>query len=226
MSEDPQDAAGGERQTRARLSRDKVLHGALAVADAGGIASLTIRSLAGQLGVKPMSVYHHVANKEDILDGLVDLVFSEIELPAADGDWRSEMHRRAGSVRRVLGRHRWAIGLLESRRSPGPATLQHHDAVLGTLRTAGFSRAMTAHAYALIDSYVYGFALQEASLPFEGPESVGEVAGPIMELMAGGAYPHMVEMATSYYLRPGYDFADEFEFGLDLILDGLERAIS
>ena len=226
MSEDPQDAAGGGRQTRARLSRDKVLHGALAVADAGGIASLTIRSLAGQLGVKPMSVYHHVANKEDILDGLVDLVFSEIELPAADGDWRSEMHRRAGSVRRVLGRHRWAIGLLESRRSPGPATLQHHDAVLGTLRTAGFSRAMTAHAYALIDSYVYGFALQEASLPFEGPESVGEVAGPIMELMAGGAYPHMVEMATSYYLRPGYDFADEFEFGLDLILDGLERAIS
>ena len=226
MSEDPQDAAGGGRQTRARLSRDKVLHGALAVADAGGIASLTIRSLAGQLGVKPMSVYHHVANKEDILDGLVDLVFSEIELPAADGDWRSEMHRRAHSVRRVLGRHRWAIGLLESRRSPGPATLQHHDAVLGTLRTAGFSRAMTAHAYALIDSYVYGFALQEASLPFEGPESVGEVAGPIMELMAGGAYPHMVEMATSYYLRPGYDFADEFEFGLDLILDGLERAIS
>ena len=226
MSEDPQDAAGGGRQTRPRLSRDKVLHGALAVADAGGIASLTIRSLAGQLGVKPMSVYHHVANKEDILDGLVDLVFSEIELPAADRDWRSEMHRRASSVRRVLGRHRWAIGLLESRRSPGPATLQHHDAVLGTLRAAGFSRAMTAHAYALIDSYVYGFALQEASLPFEGPESVGEVAGPIMDLMASGAYPHMVEMATSYYMQPGYDFADEFEFGLDLILDGLERATS
>lgn len=226
MSEDPHDAAAEGRRTRAGLSRDKVLHGALAVADAGGIASLTIRSLAGQLGVKPMSVYHHVANKEDILDGLVDLVFSEIELPAVEGDWRSEMHRRAGSVRRVLARHRWAIGLLESRRSPGPATLQHHDAVLGTLRSAGFSRAMTAHAYALIDSYVYGFALQEASLPFEGPESVGEVAGPIMELMAGGAYPHMVEMATSYYMRPGYDFADEFEFGLDLILDGLERAIS
>jgi AcrR family transcriptional regulator len=226
MSEDPHDTAGGGRQTRPRLSRDRVLHGALAVADAGGIASLTIRSLAGQLGVKPMSVYHHVANKEDILDGLVDIVFSEIELPTVDRDWRSEMHRRAGSVRRVLGRHRWAIGLLESRRSPGPATLQHHDAVLGTLRAAGFSRAMTAHAYALIDSYVYGFALQEASLPFEGPESVGEVAGPIMDLMAGGAYPHMVDMATSYYLQPGYDFADEFAFGLDLILDGLERAIS
>ncbi len=214
----------GSRPARPRLSREKVLRGALEVADAGGIASLTIRSLAQRLGVKPMSVYHHVAGKEEILDGLVDIVFSEIELPVAGGDWRAEMRRRASSARRVLGRHRWAIGLLESRTSPGPATLRHHDAVLGTLRDAGFSQAMTAHAYALIDSYVYGFALQEASLPFEGPESVGEVAAPIMELMAGGAYPHMVEMATSYYMQPGYDFADEFEFGLDLILDGLERA--
>lgn len=225
MAEAADQDTRGIRQARPRLSRDKVLRGALAVADAGGIASLTIRSLAEQLGVKPMSVYHHVANKEDILDGLVDIVFSEIDLPVADRDWRPEMHRRASSVRRVLGRHRWAIGLLESRRSPGPASLRHHDAVLGTLLAAGFSRALTAHAYALIDSYVYGFALQEASLPFEGPESVGEVAGPIMELMAGGAYPHMVDMATSYYMQPGYDFADEFEFGLDLILDGLERAL-
>ena len=215
-----------DRQDRPRLSRDRVLQGALAVADSGGIASLTIRSLALELGVRPMSVYHHVANKDEILDGLVDIVFSEIELPAAGGDWRAEMHRRAGSARRVLGRHRWAIGLLESRTTPGPATLRHHDAVLGTLRAAGFSREMTAHAYAMIDSYVYGFALQEASLPFEGPESVGEVAGPIMELMAGGAYPHMVDMATSYYMLPGYDFADEFEFGLAVILDGLERAIA
>ena len=136
------------------------------------------------------------------------------------------MRRRASSVRRVLGRHRWAIGLLESRRSPGPGTpCATTTPVLGTLRAAaGFSRALTAHAYALIDSYVYGFALQEASLPFEVPESVGEVAAPISELMATGAYPHMVDMATSYYMQPGYDFADEFEFGLDLILDGLERA--
>jgi AcrR family transcriptional regulator len=223
MSETVQQSRGGQ-PARPRLSRDKVLRGALEVADAGGIASLTIRSLAQRLGVKPMSVYHHVTGKEQILDGLVDIVFGEIALPVADQDWRSEMHRRSSSVRIVLGRHRWAIGLMESRRSPGPATLRHHDAVLGTLRAAGFSRAMTAHAYALIDSYVYGFALQEASLPFEGPEGVGEVAGPIMELMAGGDYPHMVEMATSYYMRPGYDFADEFDFGLDLILDGLERA--
>ncbi len=217
--------AGEAHARRPRLSRERVLGAALAVADGGGIASLTIRSLARELGVKPMSVYHHVANKEAILDGLVDLVFGEIELPAAGGDWRVEMHRRASSARQVLSRHRWAIGLLESRTSPGPATLRHHDAVLGTLRAAGFSREMTAHAYALIDSYVYGFALQEASLPFEGRESVGDVAGPIMELMATGAYPHMVDMAARHYLQSGYDFADEFDFGLGLILDGLGRAV-
>ena len=136
------------------------------------------------------------------------------------------MRRRASSARTVLSRHRWAIGLLESRTTPGPATLRHHDAVIGTLRGAGFSPEMTAHAYALIDSYVYGFALQEASLPFEGPESVGEIAEPIMELMAAGDYPHLVEMATSYYIRPGYDFGDEFQFGLGTILDALARSIS
>ena len=211
---------------RSRLSRERVLSAAVAVADAGGIASLTIRSLAEALDVKPMSVYHHVAGKEEILDGIVDIVFSEITLPAVVGDWREEMRRRATSARDVLHRHRWAIGLLESRTSPGPATLRHHDAVLGTLRTAGFPPALTAHAYALIDSYVYGFALQEASLPFEGADSVGDVAAPVMELMAAGTYPHMVEMTTSYYLQPGYDFADEFDFGLTLILDGLAAMLA
>jgi AcrR family transcriptional regulator len=213
----------GSRQ-RGRLSRARVLRGAMAVADAGGLGSLTIRSLAGELGVKPMSVYHHVASKDDILKELVDLVFAEIELPVPGRDWRSELSRRADSARDVLRRHRWAIGLLESRTRPGPANLRHHDAVIATFRAAGFSEEMTAHAYALVDSYVYGFALQEASLPFEGPDSVGDVAEPIMEAMAAGEYPHLVEMATSYYLRPGYDFGEEFRFGLDLILDGLERS--
>ena len=211
---------------RGRLNRERVLRGAVRVADAGGIGALTIRSLADELGVKPMSVYHHVANKDEILDGIVDIVFDEIDLPEVDGDWHAEMRRRASSARTVLSRHRWAIGLLESRTTPGPATLRHHDAVIGTLRGAGFSPEMTAHAYALIDSYVYGFALQEASLPFEGPESVGEIAGPIMNLMVAGDYPHLVEMATSYYIRPGYDFGDEFEFGLGVILDALARSIS
>src|SRR3954454_22038144 len=218
------DAEGNGR--RPRLSRERVLQGALSVADTGDLAALTIRSLAEELGVKPMSVYYHVANKDEILAALVDIVFDEILLPVPGGNWRSEMRKRAHSAREVLARHRWAIGLLESRSRPGPANLRHHDTVIATLRAAGFSAAMTAHAYALIDSYVYGFALQEASLPFDGPASVGEVAEPIMELMAAGDYPHLVEMTTSYYLQPGYDFADEFTFGLDLILDGLEASMA
>jgi AcrR family transcriptional regulator len=216
--------AGGRQ--RARLSRELVIKGALAVADAGGLGALTIRFLANELGVKPMSVYYHVANKEEILDALIDVIFAEINLPVPGRGWRSELQRRADSARKVLSRHRWAIGLLESRRNPGPANLRHHDSVIATLRDAGFSAEMTAHAYALIDSYVYGFALQEAALPFEGPESVGDVAQPMMELMAAGEYPHLVQMVTTYYLQPGYDFADEFRFGLDLILDGLERSLT
>lgn len=214
------------RGERVRLSRQRVLRGAVAVADAGGIGALTIRSLARELGVKPMSVYHHVANKDEILDGIVDVVFAEIDLPSADGDWQMELRRRAHSARRVLRHHPWAIGLLESRTTPGPATLRHHDATIATLRRAGFSVAMTAHAYALLDSFVYGFALQEVSLPFRGPDTVADLAGSIMKPFPVGTYPHLVELATEHVLQPGYDFGDEFEFGLGLILDGLARSIS
>jgi AcrR family transcriptional regulator len=213
------------RGDRAPLTRERVLRGAVAIADASGIGALTMRSLAQELGVKPMSLYHYVATKDEILDGIVDLVFSEIDLPSADGEWRSEMRRRATSARRVLRRHPWAIGLLESRSTPGPATLRHHDATIGTLRRAGFSVAMTAHAYALLDSYVYGFALQEASLPFDGPDTVADVAEPMMQRFAPDEYPHLVEMATEHILQPGYDFGDEFEFGLGVILDALTTAI-
>jgi AcrR family transcriptional regulator len=212
------------REERPRLSRERVLEAAMTVADEGGIDALTIRSLAQSLGVKPMSVYYYVANKDEILDGIVDLVFSQIELPRADGDWRAEIHRRAHSARRVLRAHPWAIGLMESRTTPGPATVRHHDAVIATLRGAGFSHALTAHAYALLDSYTYGFALQEVGLPFEGSDSVAEIAEPIMERFATGDYPHLTEMATDYYLQPGYDFGDEFEWGLDLILEALTRS--
>ena len=208
---------------RVPLSRERVLRGAVAVADAAGIGALTMRSLATELGVKPMSLYHYVAGKDEILDGIVDLVFSEIELPAADGDWRSQMRRRATSARLALRRHPWAIGLMESRANPGPATLRHHDATLGTLRTAGFSVAMTAHAYALLDSYIYGFALQEAALPFNS-ETVTEATEAIMGVFAG-EYPHLTEMAAEHILRPGYDFGDEFEIGLTVILDALGRSI-
>jgi AcrR family transcriptional regulator len=211
-------------QTRAPLSRERVLLGAMAVADAGGLGSLTIRSLASALGVKPMSVYHHVANKDEILDGIVDLVFSEIALPSPDGDWRAEMRRRAISARAVLRMHPWAIALLQSRTNPGAATLRHHNAVIGALRAGGFSMAMTAHAYALMDSYVFGFALSEAALPINGPETVSEVADEMMHLFSPADYPHLLEFTVEHILKPGYDFGAEFEFGLDLVLDGLQRS--
>jgi AcrR family transcriptional regulator len=219
--------SGSEKPARrVPLSRERVLSAALAVADAGGITALTIRSLAEELGVKPMSVYHHLANKDEILDGIVDLVFSEIELPTAGGDWRSEMRRRAISARQALRRHPWAIQLLQSRTNPGPATLRHHNAVIGSLRGAGFSVELTAHTFALIDSYVFGFALSEAALPIHGPETVAEVAGSMMQRFPVDAYPHLVEFSTEHVLKPGYDFGAEFEFGLDLILDALTTTMA
>ncbi|MFE4834918.1 TetR/AcrR family transcriptional regulator [Arthrobacter sp. NPDC056691] len=209
--------------SRPRLSRGEVLRGAVAVADAGGIASLTMRSLADALKVKPMSIYHYVANKDEVLDGIVDMVFSEIELPMIGGDWRAEMRRRAASAREAMRRHPWAIGLVQTRTSPGPATLKHHDAVIGALRGAGFSVAMTAHAFALIDAYVYGFALSEATLPINGPETVTEVAEQMMGQYSAGDYPHLVEFSIEHVMKPGYDYGAEFEFGLDLVLEGLAK---
>ncbi len=210
---------------RVPLSRERVLRGAVEVADAAGVGALTIRSLAQRLGVKPMSLYYYVANKDAILDGIVDLVFTEIDLPRPGDDWRSEMHRRATSARTVLRRHPWAIEILQSRTAPGPGTLRHHNAVIGTLREAGFSIEMTAHAFALLDSYIYGFALSEASLPINGPETVTEVAERMMMQYLAADYPHLAEFSVKHILKPGYDFGSEFEFGLDLILDGLARSI-
>jgi AcrR family transcriptional regulator len=209
---------------RTPLTRERVLSCAVAIADEKGLGALTMRSLAQELGVKPMSLYHHVANKDAILDGIVDLVFAEMELPRVDGDWRAELTRRAASARDVLRRHPWAITLMESRAVPGPANLRHHDAVLGTLRQAGFSVAMTAHAYALLDAYVYGFAVQEAALPF-GPDSAPEVTASIAAQFSPDEYPHLVELATTHVMQPGYDFGDEFEFGLKIILDALAAAL-
>lgn len=214
---------GGRREP---LSRERILHAAVAVADAGGYGSLTIRSLAQHLHVQPMAIYHHVANKGEILNGILDLVFSEIELPVSGGDWRAEMSRRAHSARHVLRRHPWAIMVLQSGTAPGPATLRHHDAIVGTLRGAGFSVRMTAHAYALLDSYIYGFALSEAALPINGPDTVAEVAEAMMAKHPLDNYPHLAEFSSEHILRPDYDFGAEFQFGLDLILDGLSRSLA
>ena len=209
---------------RAGLSRDRVLQAAIGVADADGIASLTMRKLGVELGVEAMSIYNHVAGKDALLDGMIDSVFAEIDLPTDGVGWRESMRRRAISARAAMQRHRWAIGLMESRRSPGSATLRHHDTVIGTLRGAGFSVAMAAHAFSALDAYIYGFALQEASLPFSTERETAEVAQGMMADFASGQYPHLTELAVEHALQPGYDYGDEFEFGLDLILDGLERA--
>ena len=219
MARTGQTAAG-----RAALSRDQVLRAAVTLADEGGIGALSMRKLAQVLGVEAMSLYNHVTDKGDLLDGMVDIVFGEIGLPSGDSGWKQAMRQRAISVREALGRHRWAIGLMESRRSPGPATLRHHDAVLGCLRGAGFSVELTAHAYSLLDSYIYGFALQEASLPFGTAEETAQVAREIAEQMPDGQYPYLAEMASWYVVPPGHQYGSEFETGLDLILDALERA--
>jgi AcrR family transcriptional regulator len=209
---------------RIPLNRQRVLGAAVALADRGGVRSLSMRKLAHELGVEAMSLYHHVANKDDILDGIVDVVFSEIELPSGDADWKAAMRQRAISAREALLRHPWATGLMESRSTPGPATLRHHDAVLGILRTAGFSVELAAHAFSVLDSYIYGFALQEANLPFDTPEETAEVAQAIMAEFPAEEYPHLTEMTVEHVLQPGYDYGNEFLFGLDLILDGLDRA--
>ncbi len=209
---------------KARLSRDRVLRAAIALADVGGIESLTMRKLGEQVGVEAMSLYNHVANKVDLLDGMVDGVFGEVQLPSGDIDWKSAMRDRAISMREVLGRHRWAIGLMESRSAPGPATLRHHDAVIGVLRKAGFSIELTAHAYSALDSYIYGFALQERSLPFDTAEQTAEMAQAFLAYFPAGDYPHLAELTEQHVLQPGYDYGNEYLFGLNLILDALEQA--
>jgi AcrR family transcriptional regulator len=209
---------------RVPLTRQRVLDTAVALADREGVRSLSMRKLAQELGVEAMSLYHHVANKDAILDGMIDVVFGEIDLPTGEADWKAAMRRRAVSAREALRRHPWATGLMETRTTPGPATLRHHDAVLGILRNGGFSVELAAHAYSLLDSYIYGFALQEASLPFHTSEETAALAESIMSGFPADAYPHLTELTVEHVLQPGYDYGNEFLFGLELILDGLDRA--
>jgi AcrR family transcriptional regulator len=205
------------------LSRERVLRAAVVLADRGGIESLTMRNLGEKLGVEAMSLYNHVANKDDILDGMVDVAFSEIDLPSAGSDWRAAMRQRAISAREMLIRHRWAVGLMESRSTAGPATLRHHDSVIGSLRDAGFSIEMAAHAYSAMDSYIYGFALQQVNLPPGARELAPDAARAFLRQFRADEYPHLAEMVLEHAMKPGYDYSSEFEFGLDLILEGLER---
>ena len=213
-------------ERRAPLSRDRVLRAAVTLADETGLTAVTMRKLGEALAVEAMSLYNHVASKSDLLHGMVDLVFAEIGLPSGDTGWREAMRLRAISAREALRRHRWAIGLMESGSAPGPATLAHHDAVLGCLRHAGFSVEPAGHAYSLLDSYIYGFALQEAGLPLQTAEATEQATRQILAQMPAGQYPHLVEHAVQRVLKPGFSYGSEFEIGLDLILDSLERAAS
>jgi hypothetical protein len=234
----PDDAAEEIPHRTGPLSRDRVLDAAVALADADGLPGVTIRSLAKALGLKPMSLYHYVRGKEDVLDGMVDRVFAEIDLPDPASPWRAALRARAVSARTVLARHPWALAVLDSRSTPGPATLRHHDVVLGVLLGAGLSLPMTARAYTLVDSYVYGFVLQEAAVPSGGGGSTGgdgstggggSTGGVAEEAVAavpdGGRYPHLAAFAAGHVLRPGYSFGAEFEPGLDLVLDVVEALV-
>jgi AcrR family transcriptional regulator len=208
------------------LTRRQVLLAAVELADRDGLASLSMRSLARHVGVEAMSLYHHVANKEALLDGMVDIVFSEMHLPRSDRDWADEMRQRSDSGREALTRHRWAIGLMDSRSAPGPDTLRHHDAVLGCLRAGGFPVRLAAHAFAVLDAYLYGFMVQELSLPFPTGTDIAGLADRILASMPADSLPHLAELTREVVLQPGYAFGDEFGFGLELVLDGLARRLA
>lgn len=209
------------RPRRPRLDRERVVTAAIALADEAGMSGVTMRAVAKRLGVEAMSLYNHVANREALLDGMVDAVFAEIDLPGPDADWRPAMRDRAASARAALRRHPWAVGLLDSRSDPGPATLRHHDTVLDVLRSQGFSVPLAVHAVSAIDSYVYGFVIQELSLAFPDGESLEEVSGGIMEGLSADAYPRLAEVVAAQTAGHRYDPDEAFAFGLSLVLDGL-----
>jgi AcrR family transcriptional regulator len=211
-------------KTKEPLTKARVLAAAVAFADERGLASLSMRKLGEALRVEAMSLYNHVANKDELLDGMVDLVFAEIDLPPGRAEWRTAMRERAESARRALRRHPWAIALMSTRTSPGPATLRHHNAVIGSLRQASFTVEMAVHAFSAIDSYIYGFALQEATLPLgDSEQETAEVAQMMMAQYPADDFPYLTELTVEHILQPGYDYSKEFGFGLELILDGLER---
>ena len=216
-----------QQKRRMPLTREQVLHAAVALADEQGAEGLTMRKLARELGVEAMSLYNHVASKADLFDGMIEIVFGEVDAPAAGGDWKAELRKRAVSTREALERHRWAIGEMEGRTNHGPANLRLHDAVLGCLREAGFSVAMTVHAYSVQDAYIYGFALQQRAMASETPADFAAEAGRQMRDYATALtdFPHLVEVVGGHVAEKGYDYDAEFLFGLDLILDRLEQLL-
>ncbi len=207
------------------LTRDAIIAAAAQVADAGGLAAVSMRNVGKALGVEAMSLYHHIKNKDALLDALVDWIFAQIELPVDEDRWREGMVRRAQSARTVLGAHPWGLGLIESRATPGPSLLAHHNAVIECLRAGGFSIRLAAHAFSVIDSYVYGFVMTEQNLPFDASASTSasDFAEEFAPMIA--AYPHLAELVVHLTGGRDYVYVDEFMYGLDLILDELARRV-
>lgn len=206
----------------AGLSTSRVVAEAIRLADREGVEGLSMRRLASKLGAGAMSLYHYVASKDELLDAMIDVVFDEIELPAEQPDWQAAMRQQAISARAVLARHPWAIGLMESRTTPGPANLRHREAFTACLRRAGFSIVMATHANWMLNSYVYGHALQEASLPFETADGLADMTASVyLPQLPADRFPYLRESAEGL-MAAGYDPRQEFMFGLDLILAALE----
>jgi len=212
-------------ESRAPLNRERVLGAAVLLADEDGIESLTMRELGLRLGVEAMSLYNHVANKDDLLDGMVDLVVSEIDLPADAADWKEAMRRRAISAQSVFSRHPWASGLIDSRESSGPARLRYFEWVVGTLRRAGFTVEMAARAYSVLDSYIYGFGRQQLNMSAGGDITPEEMAEAFLQAIPADEYPYLRELVVEHAMVSGYDESADLEFGLSLILDGLQRLL-
>jgi AcrR family transcriptional regulator len=200
-----------------------VLEAAVSLADAGGIESLTMRRLAQEVGVEAMTLYYYVANKDEILNGIVDMVVSEIELPPSGDDWRTALRRSAISAHEILVRHPWSASLVLSGGGVSAARLRLMDAILGTLRGAGFSADMTDHAYHALDSHITGFTLWQVSMPFDTREELVDLAEAFLQETSADEYPYVVEHAEQHMGPSAPEGKTEFEFGLDLILDGLER---
>jgi AcrR family transcriptional regulator len=215
-------------RTRARerqpLNRERVLKAGLQLADEAGLESLSMRRLGQMLGVEAMSLYNHVASKEDLLDGLADIAIEEIEVSSEGLAWKEAMRRRAISVHEMLVRHPWASSVIESRTNPSAARSRYPEQVVAILRRAGFSPEMALHAFFTLDSYIYGFVVQEENMPSGTPEELAEMAGSILSALPAREYPYLHEIVVDHVMKAGFSYADEFAFGLDLILDGLERA--
>lgn len=209
---------------RPALTSERVVRAAVQVADSGGLDAVSMRNVGKELGVEAMSLYHHVANKDALLDALADWVFAQIELPDNQAPWRAGLVARSISARDVLVAHPWGLGMLESRPAPGGSLLRHHEAVLGLLFNAGFSAALATHAFSAVDAYVYGFALTQSSLPFEAGDGAEE-AFALEVAPSPEEYPNLTRSLAELMSGHDYAFADEFAFGLDLILDSVERLL-